>query len=98
MNTHRFEKAFTVIEVLLVAVLVVIVGAVTTTSLFRWQQHRQLNSTAEQIATLIREAISRSMNQDQSADWGIYFDNQNINAPFFSLFYSLFFITPHSKK
>jgi hypothetical protein len=46
----------------------------------------QLNTTGQQIETLLREAQSRSASGDSGATWGIYLANSTSSAPFYALY------------
>ncbi|RMD63324.1 type II secretion system protein, partial [Candidatus Parcubacteria bacterium] len=78
-------KGFTIIEVLLVIGFIAILSSIAMVTLFGTKQVRQLNSTAEKMATLLREAASRSMQQADNVQWGVRFSNDT-PTPFYALF------------
>lgn len=85
---YHTAKGFTLIEILVVAGIIVILGTFTTTSLVNWREHKTLSTTAEQMATMLREAVSNSVQQKEGTDWGIHFDNIDSNKPFYAVFRS----------
>ena len=79
---------FTMIELLIVIGIIGIIGTVSLANLVGWRSAKELNSTAQKIATLVREAESRAMSQDRGSSWGVHFEYDGTNLAFFSLFYS----------
>ncbi|RME59534.1 type II secretion system protein [Candidatus Parcubacteria bacterium] len=82
---RKQERGFTIIEVLLVIGFIAILGSIAMVTLFGTKEVRQLNSTAEKMATLLREAASRSMQQADNVQWGVRFSNEP-PTPFYALF------------
>ncbi len=79
---------FTMIELLIVIGITAVIATVSLANLVGWRSAKELNSTAQKIATLIREAESRAMSQDRGSAWGVHFEDDGANSPFFSLFYA----------
>jgi prepilin-type N-terminal cleavage/methylation domain-containing protein len=87
--THTYvRRGFTLIEILIVSGIVVVVGFFTTTTVYGWREHKTLSVTAEQMATLLREAVSSAVQQKEGADWGVQFHNDVASPPasYFAIF------------
>jgi prepilin-type N-terminal cleavage/methylation domain-containing protein len=80
------KSGFSFIELLLVMGIIAIVSGVSLISLVGRRNTVTLNTTADKIVALLREAQSRSVGQASSTTWGVHFDNTNIAQPFYSLF------------
>jgi prepilin-type N-terminal cleavage/methylation domain-containing protein len=82
------KKGFTLIEIMVTLAIIVVVAVVTTLNLASNRNKRTLDSTTQQVATLLRQAESNSLAQNQNASWGVHFDNITSTAAFYELFYS----------
>lgn len=80
------RKGFTLVELMIVAVFVVIIGLISLTGLLGRSGKADLENTTEQIASLLREARARSVSQTSSTIWGVHFGNSSATSPFFALF------------
>ncbi len=80
------RKGFSLVEILIVIGITAVIGVVVLTSLTGRRHRVELENTARQIATLLREAQSRSMSQDSSTSWGVHFENSTTTAAFYELF------------
>jgi prepilin-type N-terminal cleavage/methylation domain-containing protein len=80
------RSGFTLIELLIVIAIIVILGVVTTLNLQGQKNSSDLTVTTQEIATLLRQAQSDSVSQEQAAAWGVYFSNATATAPFYALF------------
>ena len=78
------RSGYTFVELLLVIGIIAILGAVTLVNLANPTGTRDVTSTAERIAALLREAQSRSVSQASSTSWGVRFDNGA--SPFYALY------------
>lgn len=91
MNCRNFRagkdkrRAFTIVELLLGIGIIVILTAVTLTTILSRKSRTELDNTVRQIASLLREAQTRSINQASSTSWGVRLENATSN-PFYSLF------------
>lgn len=84
-TTYNKRGGFTLIEILIVSGITVILGFFTTTTVYGWREHKTLSVTAEQMATLLREAVSSASQQREGARWGVEFNNSG-EVPFYRLF------------
>lgn len=82
------RRGTTLVEMLIVMGLVTAFALIGFVNLFGKRGQNDLNSTAQSIAALLREAESRSMVQTSSTSWGVHFENSTSTAPFYSLFAS----------
>ena len=82
---YHKREGFTLIEILIVSGIMVILAFFTTTTVYGWREHKTLSVTAEQMATLLREAVSSASQQREGARWGVEFNNSSDTA-----FYALF--------
>lgn len=88
---HR--QAFTIIEVLVVIGILMTVAVVSLLALTNSRGSEDLNSTAQEIVSTLREAQSRTLSGSNSASWGVYFGNPTNTAPFYALFYGTYTAT-----
>ena len=87
MQRHR--RGYTLIELTLVVGIIVIFGTVTFISLSGRRATNELQSTAQQMASLLREAQARAMNQASNTLWGVHFNNA-ASGPFYALYYTTY--------
>ena len=80
------ENGFTLIELLIVIAVVVAVAIVALVNLTGNRNETGVNSGAQQIVTLARQAESDSAAQLQGMSWGIHFSNAANAAPSYALF------------
>ena len=85
------RKGTTLIEVLMVIFLITILAVVTIANLLGKRSRTELDNTASQIASLLREARSKSMLQASSTSWGVHFENATTS--FYSIFSSTTYAT-----
>jgi len=85
---HSNGKGATLIELLIVISIIAVVSMVSLLNLLGRSAQTDLNNATEQIASLLREARSRSVSQASSTSWGVHFGNSTTTAPFYTLFYS----------
>ncbi|OGZ01283.1 MAG: hypothetical protein A3B13_03265 [Candidatus Liptonbacteria bacterium RIFCSPLOWO2_01_FULL_45_15] len=78
----------TLIELLIVISMIGVISVVALLNLLGRSAQTDLNNATEQIASLLREARSRSVSQASSTSWGVHFENSTTTAPFYALFYS----------
>ncbi len=82
-------KGFTLVEVMVVLAIIIVIGTTVTLNLFGNRSQADLTSTTKQIATLLRQAQSDSLAEEQGAAWGVHFDNTSSTQPTYSLFYQI---------
>lgn len=73
-------------EMVVGVAIVVVIGVVALSTLSGWRNRAGLESATQEIATLLREAQSRSMARASGVAWGVRFDNTSSSSPFFALF------------
>ena len=87
LTAHRSlisRSGFSYIELLVVMGIIAIIGITMLVSLGSRKRTADLTTTTQRMASLLREAQSRSMGQASSSAWGVHFDNGG--TPFFALF------------
>jgi Tfp pilus assembly protein FimT len=77
---------YTILELSLVIGFVVIIGSFVVLNFSGRKSKTDLNSSAQKISALLREAQSKSAAQSSSTTWGVHFDNTSTSSPFFALF------------
>ena len=80
------RRGYTFVEILTVIGIVTIVGLVVVSNLAGRRSRIELDNTLRQIATLLREAQSRSVSQASGTSWGVHLENSTTTPPFFALF------------
>jgi prepilin-type N-terminal cleavage/methylation domain-containing protein len=81
-------KGFTLLEMMIVFGIIAVLGLVAGLNLFGTKGGATLTDTTQSIATVLRQAQSDSMAQENSSQWGVHFDNTTSTSPFYALFYS----------
>ena len=79
------RTGYSLIELLIVIALIAILGTVGILSLGSRRGHTELDGTAKQIVSILREAQGRAIAQDSGVAWGVHFDNATTPA-----FYALY--------
>lgn len=80
------KKGFTLLELVLVFGIMLVTSAVAFTILSGRKTNTDLTSTAQQVATLLRQAQSDAMAQEKNVSWGVHFANATNTPPFYALF------------
>jgi type II secretory pathway pseudopilin PulG len=85
------RKGFTLVELLVVFGLMIAVGAVVFANLAARRSDADLTATTQEVATLLRQAQSDAMAQENNAQandvaWGVHFANSTSTTPFYALF------------
>ncbi len=80
------RKGFTLLEILLVLVLILVVGVVAFANLGSRRTDADRVATTQQIGVLLRQAQSDAMAQEGDTAWGVHFFNATTTAPFYALF------------
>ncbi len=82
----NLNGGFTLVETVLVIVIVAILATFASFNLYGSYQNQQLQSDAEEIAYALRGARDNSVNQKNSDEWGVHFDNAASPTGFFAVF------------
>lgn len=77
---------FTVIELILVLGIIAVLSFVSLASLSGRKNKAELDGVTKQMASLLREAQSRSVSQSNYTIWGVRFANDATTTPFYALF------------
>ena len=80
------KNGFTLIELLIVLSITIIVGAVMFANLGARKLNTDLIVTNQQIGSLLRQAQTDSMDQENDVAWGVHFSNTTSTPPFYALF------------
>ncbi|MDP2598657.1 MAG: prepilin-type N-terminal cleavage/methylation domain-containing protein [Candidatus Liptonbacteria bacterium] len=80
----KLRRGFSLIEIAAVIGIIVIVSVVAFVNLQGRRNTVDLNNTTQQIASLLREAQSKSVSQTSGQVWGVHFENAA--TPFYSIF------------
>ena len=70
-------------------IMIILSVIVVSTFLSRRSQYN-LKSAVSQMAAMLRDAQSRSMNQEKGTVWGVHFENSASTTPFYALFYTAY--------
>ncbi len=81
----RKRQGFTLMELLLVIAIIAVLATVSVLNLNGRRAHTELDGTAKQIASILREAEGRAVSQDSGASWGVHFENAAAGG-FFALY------------
>ena len=76
-----YEKAFTLIELLLVIAIISIISTVGLMNFASFRQDQDLKLTTSEIIGLLRDAQNRSITQDKSSSWSVNFRNNTGTLP-----------------
>ncbi|TSC77253.1 MAG: Uncharacterized protein G01um101431_436 [Parcubacteria group bacterium Gr01-1014_31] len=71
----RASFGFTFIELLVVLGLMVTLAALAVPLFFNWQSQSGLDTVAQELAAVVREAQARAMAGDGASAWGVHFDD-----------------------
>ena len=83
-------KGFTLIELLIGIGIIALIALGVRLNLLGGRSSADLTTATAEVATLLREAQSRSATQSQNVAWGVHFDNVATSTPFYALFYSAY--------
>lgn len=80
------NKAFSLIEMLVVIGIVAVIAVIALPSFFGGSHEADLSAATQQIVASARTAQSQAVNQTKDAQWGVYFSNATNTAPFYAVF------------
>lgn len=86
MSNVKCHNAFTLIELLIVVGIVTVLAAVGIMNLLNYTQRQDLDFTAREIVSVLRNAQNRSVSQEDGLRWGVYFENPAAGTDFYDLF------------
>jgi len=72
------KKGFTLIEVLIVVTVLAILFSLSFPSFSFFKKKSQLNSSTEEILTLLRLAQSKTLRAQSDNNWGVYFRENEV--------------------
>lgn len=84
---HYSKKGFTLFEVILVLAILAIMSTISFLYLGGYKLSADLEESAGQLSSKLREAQNKSMIGENNSSWGIHFDNITSTDPFIELFY-----------
>lgn len=84
----RLVWGFSLIELVTVLGMIIVLGLIIYINLFAKRGRTELSLTAQEIATLLRQAQSWSTAQASNTNWGVHFDNVTTAGAFYALFAS----------
>lgn len=82
----KFLTGFTIIELLLVVGITAIIAVVGFLNIYGFKSESELDLTVREIVSVLRNAQDRSMSQEDSSQWGVYFENPLSNSGFYVLY------------
>lgn len=84
------RRGFTIVEMIVTLGIIIILSIVVVSTLLSRRSQYNLQSTASQMASMLRNAQSRSINQENGTVWGVHFENSTSTTPFYALFYTAY--------
>jgi len=72
-NFQFSRKSFTLVEVLVVIVILIIVTGITASGIFSFSKTSDLNNATEEIINILRLAQSKTLASQGASQWGVYF-------------------------
>ncbi len=80
------ERGFSLLELLIVIAIFSVMALFISFNLFGFSQTKNLTSDVQKIAFVLRAAHDNSVEQQNSNQWGVHFDNTTSTPGFFTLF------------
>jgi prepilin-type N-terminal cleavage/methylation domain-containing protein len=82
----RSSPGFTLIELMISIAIIIILGAATFGVFSGSRNANDVTNAAKQMAAVLRQAQTQSVQDYQGAAWGVHFANPTGTAPFYALF------------
>ena len=80
------KSGFTLVELLITITIVIVIAAIGSMNLLGYTQRQNLNFTAQEIISVLRNAQNSSISQEGSLRWGVDFENPASGSDFYDLF------------
>lgn len=87
------EKGFTLIELIITLGIIVLLAGVGFLGILNYKNNQSVNSTAQGIARVLRNAQNRSLSQEGGSVWGVHFENPSSANDFYDLFHGVSYAT-----
>ncbi|MFH1188787.1 MAG: GspH/FimT family protein [bacterium] len=84
---HILQRGFTLVELLIVVVIMVVIGTAGIVKLLRTHRVNALKVEANHIVAELRLTINRAEAQENSSQWGIHFENPGGGDDFYQVWY-----------
>ena len=92
------KKGFTLLELVIVVAIMTTGATVGFLSLGRYSAKRNLDSTLNGVAAMLRDTQKRAMTQQGGSAWGVRFTNGAGNADVYQVFASSSYVTSTIKE
>jgi len=86
-------KGFTLIELIITLGIIVVLAGVGFLGILNYKNIQSVNSTAQGIITVLRNAQNRSLSQEGGSRWGVHFENPSGANDFYDLFHGASYTT-----
>ena len=86
MSNVKCHNGFTLVELLITVTIVIVIAAIGSMNLLGYTQRQNLNFTAQEIISVLRNAQNSSISQEGSLRWGVDFENPASGSDFYDLF------------
>ncbi|MFH1820488.1 MAG: prepilin-type N-terminal cleavage/methylation domain-containing protein [Candidatus Nealsonbacteria bacterium] len=87
-----FKKGFTILEVLIVVAILVILVAIAVPAYHIFLKGSDLNSSTEEIISILRLAQVRTLSSENDSSWGVYFSTSTVPHQY-TLFQGLSYVS-----
>lgn len=76
--TGPYNKGFTIVEILVVLVIMIIIGGIVLTSFSGLNNAEALNTDTDTVLSMIERARTRSVSSENSIEYGIHFASTTV--------------------
>ena len=94
----KFQKAFSLLELLIVVAITAALAGVGISSYVNQQRTKLLDTAAQQIVGYLRYTQQKSVSQEQSLQWGVHFENPASGSDFYALYTGTTYSSPVETK
>jgi len=94
----KFQKGFTLLEVLIVAGITTILAGVGITSYVNQQRAKLLDTSVQEVVSYLHYAQQKSMAQEDGNQWGVHFENPASGNDFYSLYTGASYTSPEETR